>query len=110
MSVFTRANSLYPIINHREKGRSYEIAGPLIGKGILSNGGEPWKQHRRLVELGFRLENLKFSARRINDVLDRLVSRWKSNPAEFQDNYFDMRGELLRYVSTIVHQRRYLDL
>ncbi|TPX34849.1 hypothetical protein SmJEL517_g02588 [Synchytrium microbalum] len=92
------------VMDDMVKGRSYDITADLIGKGILSNTGESWKHNRRLVELGFRLENLRFSAKRINTVLDRLITRWKSDATTFQNQEFDLRSEMLRTTMDVICQ------
>ncbi|KAI8810037.1 cytochrome P450 [Cladochytrium replicatum] len=86
------------------KGRAYNVAKPLIGNGVLSSSGSVWKTHRRMLDLGFRIENLRQASNEMNKPINRLIDRWLKNPDQFQQSPFDMREEMLRLTIDVICQ------
>jgi cytochrome P450 len=58
------------------KGRAYDIAAPLIGKGLLSSEGPGWHQQRRLADGGFRNDVLKRVVSVVCSVVGPTMDRW----------------------------------
>ncbi|KXS20939.1 cytochrome P450 [Gonapodya prolifera JEL478] len=91
------------------KGRSYRIAAPIIGNGILANQwGEEWKHQRKLVEVAFRLENLKYSHKQVAKSAMRLLDRWRQRYDLSQKSgvpgWFDLRSDMLRTTMDVICQ------
>ncbi|KAJ3319159.1 hypothetical protein HDU76_000628 [Blyttiomyces sp. JEL0837] len=74
------------------KSPTYDVAKPLIGKGILSSSGPIWKQHRLLIESGLNIDNLRNMAPGITSCVDDMINRWLQTPTE----PFDCRLDYLR--------------
>ncbi|KAJ3339910.1 hypothetical protein HDU93_007684 [Gonapodya sp. JEL0774] len=102
--VFTAASE-----SKLKKGRSYKIAAPIIGDGILASPwGEQWKHQRKLVEVAFRVENLKYSHKQVAKSAMRLLDRWRQrydvSVKEGVPGWFDLRAEMLRTTMDVICQ------
>ncbi|KXS14789.1 cytochrome P450 [Gonapodya prolifera JEL478] len=92
------------------KGKPYHLmAGPLIGEGILaSTWGDGWKHQRKLMEVAFRLENLKYSHKQVAKSAMRLLGRWRARhelvAKTGEAGWFDLRAEMLRTTMDVICQ------
>ena len=57
------------------KGRAYDLAGPLIGEGVLSSSGEAWARQRAVLDHGFVPKILKMQYDAIGRTVDELVAK-----------------------------------
>ncbi|KAI8810082.1 cytochrome P450 [Cladochytrium replicatum] len=107
--MLTDVDALYDLLSPRMqdsqvKGKAYDAAWPLIGDGILAISGPSWKAHRKVIDNGFRLENLRSGAKMMKAPIDRLIKRWTSNPDQYQTKSFDMIEETLRLTMDVICQ------
>lgn len=69
----------------RNRDRNYVKAGtpddamltPLLGRGLLTSDGDPWKRQRRITQPSFERRRIAGLGALIEEETDRLVDRWR---------------------------------
>ena len=79
----------------------YSKLKPLIGNGLLSNQGEPWRRQRRLIQPAFHAEYLRTMAETMAAATQEVIVHWKASIARGQD-VFNIESEMTRLTLAIV--------
>ena len=80
------------------KSRAYRAISRILGKGLLTNEGEPWQRQRKLIQPAFRHESLVPYARVMVESADRVFGRWRDG--ETRDIHKDMMRATLEIVAS----------
>lgn len=79
----------------------YSKLEPLIGKGLLSNEGEPWRRQRRLIQPAFHAEYLRTMAETMAGATQEVTAHWRASIRRGQ-NQFNIEAEMTRLTLGIV--------
>ena len=86
--------------NYR-KGFTFDYLKPILGLGLLTNEGEPWRRQRRLAQPAFHHQRLAELASTMTGAAERLVSRWRAEPAP---GVVDVAAEMTGLTVEVVSQ------
>ncbi len=82
------------------KGRMYEVLEPVLGKGLLTNEGESWRQQRKLAQPAFHRQRLiGFSQTMVRET-QKMMEGWSE--AARTGTSFDVAQEMMRLTLSIV--------
>jgi cytochrome P450 len=87
------------VTKHRSfrKHFALRMARPALGDGLLTSEGQPWLQHRQIMQPAFRGERIAAYARIMSDHAQSLVSGWRDGQAI--DAHRQMMGVTARIVT-----------
>ena len=63
------------------KGFVFDYLKTVLGRGLLTDEGESWRQQRRLVQPAFQHQRLREMTDAINASIQRMLARWREAPA-----------------------------
>ena len=82
------------------KGRMYEVLEPVLGKGLLTNDGESWRQQRKLAQPAFHRQRLIGFANTMVQETQKMLDGWSSAARSGQS--FDVAQEMMHLTLSIV--------
>lgn len=74
----------------------YRVLSLVLGKGLVTAEGEPWRRHRRMANPAFRRTCLEGFARTFNEATEDAVGRWSSRAGAPLDLHEEMTRLTLR--------------
>ena len=81
------------------KGFVFDYLKTVLGRGLLTDEGESWRQQRRLVQPAFQHQRLGELAEAINASIQRMLGRWRAAPAVWE---VDLAAEMTALTLDIV--------
>ena len=82
------------------KGAAYDQFRQLVGDGLVTAEGEPWRAQRRLIQPSFRRETITTLGARMVAQTDAMLDRWDRGFGSGQP--FDVHAELMRLALEII--------
>lgn len=81
--------------HHRNyvRGSNFQLLKPLGGDGLFLSEGEPWRQHRKLLQPAFHVSRLMGMVETINASIEGMLERWRRQIAPGQP--FDLEREMM---------------
>lgn len=86
--------------NYTKDTIQYRTLALITGQGLLTADGEPWLQHRRLIQPAFARSRLMGLDEVVVGVVDRMLARWKSRAK--QNEIIDVDHEMLEIALEVV--------
>jgi cytochrome P450 len=88
--------------NHRNYPRSwfYRRTKEVIGDGLVSSEGEPWRRQRRMVQPAFQHQRVAGLAAIMTDATSAMLERWRAFAESGRT--FDVSAEMVRLTLAIV--------
>jgi cytochrome P450 len=98
--MFNHPDEIEEILRHKhrlfKKDFYVKALEPLIGTGLLTSDGEPWRRQRMMAQPAFGAKQIEQYSATMVDFTERLTSKWR--PGETRDIHADM----MRLTSEIV--------
>ena len=90
------------VTNHRNytKGVGLDRVRILLGNGIMTSEGEPWRRQRRMIQPFFHRRVIERFASVIDDCIERRLARWEAFAAA--DAAFDITEEMSELTLDII--------
>jgi len=98
--VETISEILHDPCEFNKKNGVYRRLGKFLGKGLLTNEGEEWKNRRRLLQPIFHRQSLSQTAPLIVDATNTMIAKWQSTYMS-NNQTFNFTQEMLALVLTI---------
>jgi len=83
-----------------KKNFVYDRLKSMLGEGLLTSQGEPWKRQRKLAQPAFHRQRIKGFADLMATQTTRMLERWKGLAASRQT--FDVHHEMMRLTFSII--------